>query len=184
MSFTLASFVPLSAMANSEVPRYFLYKTDDLIAAVKAADYFLNQFSILNPDDIIVIWADDDGNASRFDLVVTAASSSTVTTQLLTNQELAASGAVNAVVGSIELNHATVIVEATIADTKAHQGLFVIKDTSASGTAAHTLTCTVGTLDGSNTIATLDAPNECLVVWFDSAGDGTIVENIGSVALS
>jgi hypothetical protein len=83
------------------------------------------------------------------------------------------------------INHATVVVAATIADAKAHQGsLFVVKNTSASGTAAHTLTLTVGTFDGTNDVATLNAPNECLAVWFDSAGNGTIIENVGSVALS
>ena len=184
MAFTLNSFVPLSAMANSDLPRYFLYETDDLIATVKAADYFLDSFMVLSPDDFIIVWADDDGNASRFDLVVTASSSSTVTTQLLTNQELVVTGAVNPAVSSVELNHATVIVAATIADSKAHQGLFVVKDTSASGTAAHTLTLTVGTFNGTNNVATLDAPDEALVVWFDSAGDGTVVENVGTVVLS
>ena len=99
-------------------------------------------------------------------------------------QELTASGAVTAGVQSVELNHATVVVAATIADAANHQGLFVVKDTSASGTAAHTLTLTSGTFNGTNTIATLNAPNECLIVYFDSAGNGTIVENVGTVGLS
>ena len=99
-------------------------------------------------------------------------------------QELTASGAVTAGVQSVELNHATVIAAATIADASNHQGLFVVKDTSASGTAAHTLTLTAGTFDGTNNVATLNAPNECLVVYFDSAGDGTVVENVGTITLS
>lgn len=99
-------------------------------------------------------------------------------------QELTATGAVTAGVQSVELNHATVVVAATIADAANHQGLFVVKDTSASGTAAHTLTLTAGTFNGTNNVATLNAPNECLIVYFDSAGNGTIVENVGSVALS
>lgn len=184
MAFTQASFLPLSAQANSSAPRYYVYKSDDLIATIKAADYFLSIYQNLQADDVILVWADDDGNPSKFELVVTASSSSTVTTQLSTSQELTVSAAITPGVGSIELNHASVAVVTTIADTKAHQGLFVIKDTSASGTAAHTVTCTVGTLDGTNTVATLNAPNECLVVWFDSAGNGTIVENVGTVALS
>ncbi len=98
-------------------------------------------------------------------------------------QELTATGAVTAGVQSVELNHATVVVEATIADATNHQGLLVVKDTSASGTAAHTLTLTSGTFDGTNNIATLNAPNECLIVYIDSAGNGTIVENVGSVSL-
>ena len=99
-------------------------------------------------------------------------------------QELTASGAVTSGVNSIELNHATVVVAATIADLADHQGLLVIKDTSASGTAAHTVTAAAGTFDGTNDVLTLNAPKECIVLWIDSAGNGTIVENVGEVALS
>lgn len=99
-------------------------------------------------------------------------------------QELTASGAVTAGIQSVELNHISVVIAATIAASTGHPGLFVVKDTSASGTAAHTLTLTAGTFDGTNTIATLNAPNEALVVYFDSAGNGTIVENVGTVVLS
>lgn len=101
-----------------------------------------------------------------------------------TVQELTASGAVTAGVESVELNHATVVVASTIADASKHPGIFHLKDTSASGTAAHTCTITTGTWDGTNKIATLNAPKECLVVYFDSDGNGTILENVGSVALS
>ena len=99
-------------------------------------------------------------------------------------QELTATGAVTAGKQSIELNHTGTIVAATIADASTHQGLFIVKNTSASGTAAHTLTLTAGTFDGTNNVATLDAPNECLIVYFDSAGNGTIVENVGTVGLA
>jgi len=99
-------------------------------------------------------------------------------------QELTATGTVTTGVQSVELNHATVAAAATIADSSNHEGLFIVKDTSASGTAAHSLTLTSGTFDGTNNKATMNAPNEALVVYFDSAGNGTIVENVGSVALS
>ena len=99
-------------------------------------------------------------------------------------QELTASGAVTPGVNAIELNHATVVVAATIADLADHQGFLVIKDTSASGTAAHTVTAAAGTFDGTNDVLTLNAPKECIVLWIDSAGNGTIVENVGAVALS
>jgi hypothetical protein len=99
-------------------------------------------------------------------------------------QELTATGAVTAGVQSVELNHATVAVVATIADSTNHQGLLVVKDTSASGTASHTLTLTSGTFDGTNNKVTLNAPDECIIVYIDSAGNGTIVENVGSVSLS
>jgi hypothetical protein len=99
-------------------------------------------------------------------------------------QELTVSGAVTAGVNSIELNHATVVIAATIADLSAHPGLLVIKDTSATGTAAHTVTATAGTFDGTNNVVTLNALNECIAIWVDSAGNGTIIENVGTVALS
>lgn len=99
-------------------------------------------------------------------------------------QELTVTGAVTAGVQSVELNHDTVVVAATIANAANHQGLFIVKDTSASGTAEHTLTLTAGTFDGTNNVATFNAPNDALAVYFDSAGNGTILVNVGSVALS
>ena len=99
-------------------------------------------------------------------------------------QQLTASGAVTAGVQSVELSHATVAIAATIASAVNHPGLFVVKNTSASGTAAHTLTLTAGTWNGTNNVATLNAPGECIAVYFDSAGNGTVLENVGSVALS
>ena len=100
------------------------------------------------------------------------------------SQELTVSGAVTAGVQSVELNHASTPVAATIADAANHPGLFAVKDTSATGTAAHTLTLTAGTFNGTNNVATLNALNECLVVYFDSAGNGTVLVNVGAVALS
>jgi hypothetical protein len=168
-------------MANINAPKIFMYATSDAIGTVAAANYFLTRYQNLTAGDKIVVKI---GAAEFYELVVIASSSSAVTTQLVTSQELTASGAVVAGVKSVELNHATVVVAATIADAADHHGLFVVKDTSASGTAAHTLTLTAGTFDGTNNVATLNAPNEALIVWFDSAGNGTIVENVGTVALS
>ncbi len=99
-------------------------------------------------------------------------------------QELTASGAITAGVQSIELNHATVVIAATVASAVNHPGLFVIKDTSASGTTAHTVTLTAGTFNGTNNVATFDARDEMLVVYFDSAGRGQVIANVGAVALS
>lgn len=100
-----------------------------------------------------------------------------------TSQELTASGAVTTGVQSLELNHATVVVAATMVATE-HPGFFYVVDTSASGTAAHTVTLTGGTWDGTNTVATFNAPAESLLVFFDAAGNGRIILNTGSVALS
>jgi hypothetical protein len=181
MAFTPGTFLPLSAQANSNAPRTYVYSTSDVIATVKADDYFLTRFQNLAAGDIIIVKI---GAAEFYELIVITSTSSTVTVQLTTSQELTASGAVRAGVKSVELNHATVVVAATIASAVAHQGLFVVVNTSASGTAAHTLTLTAGTFNGTNNVATLNAPLEALAVWFDSAGNGTVIENVGTVALS
>lgn len=97
-------------------------------------------------------------------------------------EEHTASGAVTAGVQSVELNSVAAIA-CTIATADAHQGLFIVKHTSSSNGQSHTLTLTSGTYDGSNNVALLNAANEALVVYFDSNGDGTIVENVGSVSL-
>ena len=99
-------------------------------------------------------------------------------------QELTADGAVVAGVQSLELNDTGAIVAATIADAVNHQGLFIVKNTSASGVRAHTLTLTSGTFNGTANVATLNAPKEALAVYFDSAGNGTIIENVGAVGLA
>lgn len=184
MAYSIDGFYP-DPRAGGQ--RAHLYTTTDTIATVAAADYFVDLSDVLLVGNKIHVYADSDGNPSWFELIVTAVTtgaSASVTATQTVSQELTVTGAVTPGVQSIELNHPSTIIAATIADSKAHQGLFVIKDTSASGTAAHTLTLTAGTLDGTNTIATLNAPNEALVVWFDSAGNGTIVENVGTVALS
>lgn len=97
-------------------------------------------------------------------------------------QELTASGAVNAKTKVLELNHASVVIAATY--TVVPNTIFIVKDTSATGTAAHTLTLTGGTFNGTNTVATLNARDEFLIVHFDSAGRGQVIANVGSVALS
>ena len=99
-------------------------------------------------------------------------------------QAITASGAatVDRYVDSVELFHATQIT-AVIPDASYHPGLFMVKQTG-SGTAGHTLTLAIGSFDGTNNTATLNAVNECLLVYFDQLGNGSIVENIGSVTLS
>lgn len=92
--------------------------------------------------------------------------------------------AIPAGVNVIELNHGTVAIEKTIASLVDHKGLMVIKNTSATGTAAHKITVTTGTFNGTHKVATLDAPGGALVVWIDSAGSGTVIVNVGEVSLS
>ena len=98
--------------------------------------------------------------------------------------ELTVSGAIPPGAGAVALNHDTTAIAATIANTVDHQGFVIFKNTSASGTAAHTVTLTSGTFDGTTTVATLDAPNEALVVWFDASGNGTVIANVGAVGLA
>lgn len=97
-------------------------------------------------------------------------------------QNLTVSGAIKSNV--VGLNHATVIVAATLATPVAGQICFII-DTSASGTAAHTVTLPAGvTFDGTNNTATLNAPNEALYLVAVSTTRWQIILNVGSVALS
>lgn len=102
--------------------------------------------------------------------------------QTLRVQELLASGAITPNIDVVELNHASVIIAATYAVVP--NTILNIKDTSATGTAAHTVTLTGGTFNGTNTIATLAARDKFLSVQFDSTGRGTILANVGTVALS
>jgi hypothetical protein len=96
--------------------------------------------------------------------------------------ELTASGSIPSAAKNIRLNHASVVIAATFTP---EPGLVTITDVSATGTAAHTLTLGGGaTFNGTNTIATLNALAESLVVFFDANLAGTVVVNTGSVALS
>lgn len=97
-------------------------------------------------------------------------------------EEHTGAGAVTAGVQCVEIN-SVAAAALTIADAANHQGLFIVKHTSSSDGQNHTLTLTSGTFDGTNNVALLDAAEEALVVYFDSGGDGTIVENVGSVSL-
>ena len=97
-------------------------------------------------------------------------------------QIMTVDGAVTPGVQSVELN-ATGAIAATIATSVAHQGLFIVKAFLEPAT-THTVTLTAGTWDGTNTIATFTDILDTLVVYFDSAGGGTIVENVGAVGLS
>lgn len=85
---------------------------------------------------------------------------------------------------SVEIS-GTSAIAVTVDDLSNWAGsVMFIKNTSASGTAAHTLTASAGTWDGTNDVLTLDAPDEFIAVYVDSAGNGTILENVGAVALS
>ena len=71
--------------AGSGAPKLFTYATDDLEAAVVAADYFLGAYQILNAGDMILVSFDQDGTIGACILTVTASSSTTVTTAYVQN---------------------------------------------------------------------------------------------------
>jgi hypothetical protein len=99
-------------------------------------------------------------------------------------QALTASGAISIKSGLVLLNHASVIIAATLAAPVAGDDLTIV-DSSATGTAAHTVTLPAGvTFDGTNNTATLNALGEALHVIALSATRWFILSNIGSVALS
>ena len=90
------------------------------------------------------------------------------------------------VVRCLELNHASTPVVITGMHGLDYAGqILIIKNTSASGTAAHTVTLASGVYNAANnTMVTLDAPDEFIAVYFDSAGNGEVLVNYGSVGLS
>ena len=132
--------------------------------------------------DVVVSFGQTDRNGSYNLTIGTAANQAAPGTAAENYQELTASGAVTEGVQSVELNHASTIIAATMTPKP---GLFCVKDTSATGTIAHTLTLGGGaTFNGTNTIATLNARDEALFVYFDSALRGQVIANVGAVALS
>ena len=99
-------------------------------------------------------------------------------------QALTATGAITINSGTVLLNHATVIIAATLDAPTLGDELYII-NSSASGTAAHTVTLAAGvTFDGTNNTATLDAPDEALHILAISATRWYVLENIGTVGLS
>jgi hypothetical protein len=98
--------------------------------------------------------------------------------------ELTATRAISIKSGVVLLNHISTIIAATLAAPEPGDELFII-DSSASGTAAHTVTLPSGvTWDGTNRIATLNLLGEALHVVAISPTRFFILENIGSVAFS
>jgi hypothetical protein len=119
--------------------------------------------------------------AGSYNLTAGGANGQALGAQLQT-KELTATGAIPAGTQATELNHASVIIAATY--TVEPNTIRIFKDTSATGTAAHTVTLTGGTFNGTNTIATFNARDDFIMIHFDSAGRGSVIANVGSVAFS
>jgi len=98
-------------------------------------------------------------------------------------QTLTASGAITLRSGLVILSHATVVIAATLVAPTAGD-MLIITNGSASGTVAHTVTLSGVTWNGTNSVATLDAPGEALLVIALSATRFLVLSNIGSVAFS
>lgn len=100
------------------------------------------------------------------------------------SQELTVTGAITLTSGIVLLNHASTIIAATLAAPTVGDEFYIV-DSSATGTAAHTVTVPAGvTWDGSATIATFNLLGEALHVIAISSTRWLILENIGSVALT
>jgi len=95
-----------------------------------------------------------------------------------------AAATVTAGINSVEINIPSSGAGAiAVADLANHQGGFFIKQIGAS-TGATTVTATAGTWDGANGVATFNGALESIYVMVDSVGNGTIIENVGTVGLS
>lgn len=160
------------------------YVSADAFETVAAADYFSNGSDLgMAVDDIVRVI--DTTNNTLHNTVVRAVTAGGAASLKGGRQALTATAAVTEGVDILTLSHASVVIAATIADLKKWSGKdIVVQNVSASGTAAHTVTLTLGTWNGTNKIITLDAPAERIVVRVDSLGNGTILENTGSVGLS
>jgi len=86
--------------------------------------------------------------------------------------------------GFIGLAHGTTAIVISVPAPERAGKLLIIRDNSASGTAAHVVTSTGGTFDGTNNTATFDAPGEQLILYSISSTVWIIVLNSGAVAMS
>jgi hypothetical protein len=87
-AFTPATFLPLSAMANSDAPRHWTYTTPDTKAEVVASGYFDAVADVLQVGDLI--WSvDANGGTETFTLVFVDAITAGVVTTLSSTLTLA-----------------------------------------------------------------------------------------------
>jgi hypothetical protein len=161
----------------------WVYKSVDSLALVAVAGYFTNGYALgMKVGDQVVVVNTTTGASKT--VAVAAVVTDGAASIAGGTQELLASGVVTPGIQIVELNHASTIIAATIASLDLHPGILIVKNTSGSGTTAHTLTVSGGTFDGTNNTATLNAPDELLIIHVDGDGVGTVVQNTGSVGLS
>ena len=100
------------------------------------------------------------------------------------SQALTASGAITIKSGLVTLAHNTTAIAATKAAPAVGDVLYIV-NTSASGTAAHTVTLPSGvTWDGTNRVVTLDAPGEAIAAIAVSATRFFVFASQGTVSYS
>lgn len=157
------------------------YVSTDGIDEVTAADYITDGDALGMRVGDVVHFSSGSGVSRQLSVVtVTADGAATLSAG---EQIITASGAVTPGVSEILLSNAGATVAATIADLKDHRGFLVIKQVGG-GTEGHTVTAAVGTFDGTNDVVTVNADNECVVIYIDAQGNGTVVENVGTVVIN
>ena len=101
--------------------------------------------------------------------------------QIITNS---GSQAVTSGVSNLLLNNGTEAINAVIDNSLNHVGMFTVKaGLEPADGQNHTLILLRGTFDGTNNRATFEDINDALVIIFDIAGNGTIINNTGTVSL-
>jgi hypothetical protein len=100
-------------------------------------------------------------------------------------QELTASGAFSNNISQLQLNHATVPIVATWPTAPVQGRLAYIINTSATGTAAHSVKLPAGvTFDGTNNTVTLNAPDEAVSLNGSSTTRWRVLSFVGSPTYS
>ncbi len=99
-------------------------------------------------------------------------------------EERTTTGAFDATTRALQLNHATVVIAGTWASAPLIGQIASIINTSASGTAAHTVKLGAGTFDGTNNTVTLNAPDEAIFLIATSSTRWFVISSVGTPAYS
>ena len=159
------------------------YVSADAIAVVGANGYFTNGDDLgMQVGDVVLVTNSTTGATTVAIVSEVVSGGAASITGGTVDLDTAGANVVTPGISRVEISQATQVT-ATIANAALHAGLFTVVQTG-TGTAGHTLTLTSGNFDGSNNVATLNAQGESLTVLFDDAGNGTIINNLGAVALS
>lgn len=185
MAYSINGLSLVAQRVGASQGAVWMYVSADPFDIVTATDYFTDAALAGVKDGDIVHLVDTTNDVATTGYFSNIDADDNATVTICGYQELTADGAISPDAHIIDLNHASVAIAATVADAAVYAGrVVVITNTSSTGTAAHTVTLTAGTFDGTNNVATLNAPAEKLAVLFGQDGNGTVIANTGSVALS